>query len=308
MAICYAAFEAVRRLSVLNPCHETWGAMRGEGSARFCASCAKNVYDLSGLSEPQALAFLHELEGRGEGQPCVRLAAPEARRDAIGAHEASGGAGRAGLRPSSATKAPARFEGAVAFLAAVAVAGATAAGCTPSRPAAKGVGASAPAPLCDRDGDGVDDAHDACPDDPAEPGPQLTEGPNAGCPPQETVIGLVNKRPSGPPIVIFERGSAQPLPESRETIEVMAKALRERPPGRRVLVEGHASGDEADGVGLSEARARAVVKQLVAAGVKPGLLEARGLGPHVPPDAPSSQPKQPGPWVSFRADGCAGLR
>jgi len=59
--------EAVR---VAAPCHADWNAMTGDSRTRFCGSCEKHVYNLSGMPRPEAedLIRLHE------GNLCVRFA------------------------------------------------------------------------------------------------------------------------------------------------------------------------------------------------------------------------------------------
>ena len=46
------------RIRVDEPCHEDWGAMRPEGTKRFCDRCDKHVHDLSALTEAEAQAVL----------------------------------------------------------------------------------------------------------------------------------------------------------------------------------------------------------------------------------------------------------
>jgi len=50
-------------ITVAAPCHAAWDKMRGSDTVRFCQSCEKNVYNLSGMSRAQAEALLREKEG-----------------------------------------------------------------------------------------------------------------------------------------------------------------------------------------------------------------------------------------------------
>ncbi len=59
---------ALESLQVASPCHADWNAMRGDDRSRFCPSCAKNVYNLSAMTRPEAELLLQEKEGR----LCVR--------------------------------------------------------------------------------------------------------------------------------------------------------------------------------------------------------------------------------------------
>jgi hypothetical protein len=56
-------------LRIASPCLASWAAMRGDHRVRFCASCSKHVYDLSGLTAAEARSLIGEAEGR----VCVRL-------------------------------------------------------------------------------------------------------------------------------------------------------------------------------------------------------------------------------------------
>jgi hypothetical protein len=66
--------QARRRLPVLDnlhiaaPCSEDWAKMTGDARTRFCASCEKNVYNLSEMTRAEAEALLIEKEGK----LCVR--------------------------------------------------------------------------------------------------------------------------------------------------------------------------------------------------------------------------------------------
>jgi hypothetical protein len=56
-------------LTVKNPCSVSWEGMEGEGAVRHCGRCRKNVFDLSAMTEADAL----ELIALSEGDLCVRF-------------------------------------------------------------------------------------------------------------------------------------------------------------------------------------------------------------------------------------------
>ena len=58
--------ESVR---VAAPCHADWDRMQGDERARFCSSCEKHVYNLSGMTRGEAEALIQA----HEGQLCVRF-------------------------------------------------------------------------------------------------------------------------------------------------------------------------------------------------------------------------------------------
>jgi hypothetical protein len=61
---------------IASPCRANWDDMLGDNRVRFCAPCAKNVYNLSALSRDEAEVLLREseaTEAAGTGSLCVRL-------------------------------------------------------------------------------------------------------------------------------------------------------------------------------------------------------------------------------------------
>lgn len=56
-------------VSVASPCKASWDDMEGDDRARFCGSCAKHVYNLSGMTEREATDLISERQGR----VCVRF-------------------------------------------------------------------------------------------------------------------------------------------------------------------------------------------------------------------------------------------
>jgi hypothetical protein len=61
--------DLLKHLRVASPCDAAWDAMEGDDLVRFCQHCRKNVYNLSGMSQREAAAFVRETEGR----LCVRF-------------------------------------------------------------------------------------------------------------------------------------------------------------------------------------------------------------------------------------------
>ena len=59
-------------LPIASPCHESWDAMSGEASQRFCGVCQKDVHNLSAMRHDEAQALLREKAGQ---HLCVRYTA-----------------------------------------------------------------------------------------------------------------------------------------------------------------------------------------------------------------------------------------
>lgn len=66
MSLIEIPLESIR---VASPCRADWDKMQGDDKARFCQSCAKNVYNLSAMSHKEAEALVQEKEGK----LCVRF-------------------------------------------------------------------------------------------------------------------------------------------------------------------------------------------------------------------------------------------
>lgn len=129
----------------------------------------------------------------------------------------------------------------------------------------------------DRDGDGLADDSDNCPDVAG-----LAE--NAGCSPYEKVVVKPDKLELKQSIA-FERDSAKLDEASYPVLDEVVVALQDNP-GFKVQVDGHASseGSDAHNQTLSEARAQAVLDYLVLRGVAADRLVSKGFS--------SSQPNQ----------------
>lgn len=82
----------------------------------------------------------------------------------------------------------------------------------------------------------------------------------------------------------FDRGSSTLGPTWRRYIvEDLATSMKSDPETFvLVSIEGHAASDDPDPIALSTARAKSVLDALVAAGIAPERLRARGYGAHCP--------------------------
>jgi outer membrane protein OmpA-like peptidoglycan-associated protein len=136
----------------------------------------------------------------------------------------------------------------------------------------------APPVLVDRDGDGIPDADDACPEQPG-----AIE--NHGCPPgiPQRVIVSANS------LEILDRvhfATGKALIEKRSLglLDQVAAVLKSHPHLLLVQVEGHTDdrGSAAHNILLSYARATAVTDYLLSKGVAQERLVARGFGPMRP--------------------------
>jgi outer membrane protein OmpA-like peptidoglycan-associated protein len=123
----------------------------------------------------------------------------------------------------------------------------------------------------DRDGDGVVDRLDRCPE---VPGP----ADNEGCP-REKFIVVTKEKIELKQKVHFATDSARILPDSFAMLTEIADVLTRRPE-IVVRVEGHTDsrGSVQHNLKLSQSRAESVKQFLVARGVSPERMEARGFG------------------------------
>lgn len=56
-------------IDVASPCPAEWDKMQGTDKARHCAQCQKNVYNLSGMTRPEAETLIREKDGK----VCIRF-------------------------------------------------------------------------------------------------------------------------------------------------------------------------------------------------------------------------------------------
>lgn len=129
----------------------------------------------------------------------------------------------------------------------------------------------------DADCDGVADARDACPKVPGSPS---TTPSLHGCPQPSKVIVTGCHTPIVP-MIHFARGARVVGDTNHRVIVEVAQALRENAE-LNIAVQGHTSSDEPNSKRLGEARARAVVAALVAAGIDPQRLTVESYGSERP--------------------------
>ena len=56
-------------IRIASPCHASWDEMTGDDRVRFCSSCSKHVFNLSGMKREEARQLLAEQTGH----LCVRV-------------------------------------------------------------------------------------------------------------------------------------------------------------------------------------------------------------------------------------------
>jgi outer membrane protein OmpA-like peptidoglycan-associated protein len=127
----------------------------------------------------------------------------------------------------------------------------------------------------DRDGDGIPDSEDACPN---MPGPTNADPVKTGCP---VLIRVEPIRDYILEQVHFTADSAVILPDATRVLEAVETLLKKDTQITRLYIDGHASAHEKDTQRLSERRADAVRTWLVAHGVTTQLVAA-GSGDTLP--------------------------
>jgi len=140
----------------------------------------------------------------------------------------------------------------------------------------------------DNDLDGVPDAVDQCPFDPETVNEYLDQD---GCPDTApSRVEIVKEKIVIKERVFFEYGKAVIRDVSYSLLEEVASVINDNPRIELVQVEGHTDSDGSEGFNLrlSKARAEAVVRFLVRAGVDPIRLRAKGFGESLPIDTNST--------------------
>jgi len=148
----------------------------------------------------------------------------------------------------------------------------------PPQPVAEALPLPPPPVIVDRDGDGIPDADDACPD-------QVGTAANHGCPPgipqrvivSATTLEILDR-------VHFATGQSRIEQRSYTLLDQVAAVLKSHPHLLLVQVEGHTDdrGTPTYNLLLSQARAAAVLDYLAAKGVERERLTAKGFGPTHP--------------------------
>ena len=146
-------------------------------------------------------------------------------------------------------------------------------------------------PELDNDQDGIPDARDRCP-----MAPEAFNGVSDedGCPDEATRVQIDDQALTFDEPIYFDLGKATIQERSLPLLDEIAALIVAHPELRLIRVEGHTDSEGADMVNLrlSQARAEAVRKHLIAKGVQPSRLDARGFGemyPIAPNDLPSGR-------------------
>lgn len=124
----------------------------------------------------------------------------------------------------------------------------------------------------DRDGDGIVDQQDACPE---ERGPANADPKQMGCPRlirlSESEIRIIQR-------IQFDKGSAAIPSTNQPILDQIAQILAQHPEISMLEIHGHASTDETLAADLGMRRARAVQQALVKLGVSVARLPLRTVG------------------------------
>jgi outer membrane protein OmpA-like peptidoglycan-associated protein len=132
--------------------------------------------------------------------------------------------------------------------------------------------------VLDRDGDGIPDERDQCPDKPES---KNNYEDDDGCP--DVVPTAVKKFTGTIRGITFALNSAKILVASHKTLDAAVKVMTQYPK-MKVRIDGHTDniGSEAYNQDLSQRRAEAVRAYLVSKGVSADRLTVKGFGPDKP--------------------------
>ena len=134
----------------------------------------------------------------------------------------------------------------------------------------------------DRDGDGILDDVDACPD---KPGVADRNPKKNGCPRKLRMVVIKEDKIEIKQQINFATGKA--IIRGKKSFQILDEVilvLNDNPRIKKLRVEGHtdSTGKKAFNVKLSQSRAQAVVDYMVKKGIDPERLEAMGFGPEKP--------------------------
>jgi outer membrane protein OmpA-like peptidoglycan-associated protein len=130
----------------------------------------------------------------------------------------------------------------------------------------------------DRDGDGIADAVDQCPDEPETINGVADED---GCPDKgKSKVMLTKSKIEILDKVFFDFDKATIQRRSYPLLDQVVSVLKANPQIEKMRIEGHTDtdGDDAYNLKLSDARAASVRLYLVGKGIDPARLDFRGYG------------------------------
>jgi outer membrane protein OmpA-like peptidoglycan-associated protein len=143
-------------------------------------------------------------------------------------------------------------------------------------------------PELDGDGDGVEFGRDQCPQEPIHPeqDPRWSDG----CP---QIAEFAGDRIVITQAIFFEEGRTALLPSAEPILAAVLEVMNDHPDIQYFLIEGHtnSNGTDSFNLRLSDARAFSVAEWLAHHGVDPKRLLSKGFGetrPVVPDDAPDA--------------------
>lgn len=148
----------------------------------------------------------------------------------------------------------------------------------------------------DRDGDGIPDVQDACPD---ERGAGTPDPSKNGCPSAVRVV-VTDKEIRITQMVHFAADKDDITPEARRILDEVARVMAQNPRLDSLVVEGHAAQNEKNAWEVSARRAGAVRAYLLAHGVTADVqVESSGAGKPIADDG-SEKNRALNRRVSFR--------
>ncbi len=142
----------------------------------------------------------------------------------------------------------------------------------------------------DRDGDGIMDATDRCPD---QSETFNGERDDDGCPDQGNLVAMEAAQIRILHSVSFSANSVDLSPRTVTILEAVAAVLRGQPAIQLIEVQGNASDEETSAWSLALNRAATVRARLIAMGIAPERLRARSFG--------TTHPIAPGTTATARA-------
>jgi outer membrane protein OmpA-like peptidoglycan-associated protein len=139
-------------------------------------------------------------------------------------------------------------------------------------------------PDLDNDGDGIPDDRDECPS-------QSGSVENKGCPRPYSLVTITKDRIEIKKQIKFASGSARLMGgENEKILDEVALALSDNKQIKKIRIEGHtdSAGDDSANLRLSQNRANSVMSALLRRKVDPSRMEAVGFGETRPVSSNSS--------------------